>query len=214
MLQLTQNELNFLEEVAAFPATENTFFTCNANKSVLKSVAEKQLVYTQRVGINANVALSDLGLGVVNNTVDHEILLKDDKYGPVTCIEVEEQIPGNPFVPVAFAPDVETETCVQVSPKTKRQVVVGDFELSFDFPMPTKAITSRGDTYPLHIMEIGQSFAVDYDGEKEITKERKRIQQNIANHKRKLEMLGHSVKSRKFAVHLTDKEEMRVWRVA
>ena len=68
MIKLTKKELEVLEAVGAFQATEDKeyFTTSTSNKSIVALEAQN-LILTRKKGIHVEVALSELGAAILQS---------------------------------------------------------------------------------------------------------------------------------------------------
>lgn len=159
MIKLTQKELDVLGKVGSHVKTEEKpYFTTNtANKAVIE-LQKLGLVETRQSGITVEVVLSSLGVQVLNNEVEHEIVMSK-----------ETPTFENTANPHALA-------------------VAGDFVLEDNVPMPVvKRQSNRPVPYPLAEMQVGQSFFVQATPDvTDLAKYRSNISSKVSQCKRRL----------------------------
>lgn len=79
MLYLTQKQLEVLEKVANHVSTEEKpYFTTNNTNKAVQALKALGLVETRAKGITVEVAITELGDGVVKATVEHEIVGEEE----------------------------------------------------------------------------------------------------------------------------------------
>lgn len=187
MIKLTQKELDVLGKVGSHVKTEEKpYFTTNtANKAVIE-LQKLGLVETRQSGITVEVVLSSLGVRVLNNEVEHEIVMS--KETPTF------ENTANPHA-LAAAP----------------VAVAGDFVLEDNVPMPVvKRQSNRPVPYPLAEMQVGQSFFVQATPDvTDLAKYRSNISSKVSQCKRRLGLESA------FTVGVDlERNGVRVWRKA
>lgn len=169
-IKLTQKEFDLLDEVANHVATDDKpFKVVSVNNGALVALTNQQLVTTRPKGNNAlmlEVALTETGLQVVRNEIEHEIVLSH------TTTETQEE------------QQMEHEIEQQDNELAQSSFVIED-----DIPMPDVAFPrkSNKETMPLDLMNVGQSFLVPFKDGEDRDKGRRRVAATVSQtRKRKL----------------------------
>lgn len=169
-IKLTQKEFDLLDEVANHVATDDKpFKVVSVNNGALVALTSQQLVTTRPKGNNAlmlEVALTETGLQVVRNEIEHEIVLSH------TTTETQEE------------QQMEHEIEQQDNELAQSSFVIED-----DIPMPDVAFPrkSNKETMPLDLMNVGQSFLVPFKDGEDRDKGRRRVAATVSQtRKRKL----------------------------
>lgn len=191
MIKLTQKEFDLLDEVAKYVRTEEKpFKVVSVNNGALASLTRQQLVTTRPKQNNAlmlEIALTETGLQVVQNEIEHEIVL----------LHTETQ---------------EVEKMEEVAQQQETAVAETAFVIEDDIPMPDVPFTrkSNRDTMPLDVMNVGQSFLVPFRDGEDREKGRRRVAATVSQtRKRKL-----GVDSTAQFITLIVENGYRVWRKA
>lgn len=170
-IKLTQKEFDLLDEVANHVATDDKpFKVVSVNNGALVALTSQQLVTTRPKGNNAlmlEVALTETGLQVVRNEIEHEIVLSH-----TTTETQEEQKMEHEF-------EQQDSELAQSS----------SFVIEDDIPMPDVAFPrkSNKETMPLELMNVGQSFLVPFKDGEDRDKGRRRVAATVSQtRKRKL----------------------------
>lgn len=192
MIKLTQKEFDLLDEVAKHtPTEEKPFKVVSVNNGALASLTGQQLVTTRPKNNNAlmlEVALTETGLQVVQNEIEHEIVLSHN---------TETQ---------------EVEKMEEVAQQQETAVTQTVFVIEDDVPMPDVPFTrkSNRETMPLELMNVGQSFLVPFKDGEDREKGRKRVAATVSQtRKRKL-----GADSTAQFITLIVENGYRVWRKA
>lgn len=169
-IKLTQKEFDLLDEVANHVATDDKpFKVVSVNNGALVALTNQQLVTTRPKGNNAlmlEVALTETGLQVVRNEIEHEIVLSH------TTTETQEE------------QQMEHEIEQQDNELAQFSFVIED-----GIPMPDVAFPrkSNKETMPLELMNVGQSFLVPFKDGEDRDKGRRRVAATVSQtRKRKL----------------------------
>ena len=170
MIKLTQKEFDLLDEVTNHVATDDKpFKVVSVNNGALVALTNQQLVTTRQKGNNTlmlEVALTETGLQVVRNEIEHEIVLSH------TTTETQEE------------QKMEHEIEQQDNEQAQSAFVIED-----DIPMPDVAFPrkSNKETMPLELMNVGQSFLVPFKDGEDRDKGRRRVAATVSQtRKRKL----------------------------
>lgn len=170
-IKLTQKEFDLLDEVANHVATDDKpFKVVSVNNGALVALTSQQLVTTRPKGNNAlmlEVALTETGLQVVRNEIEHEIVLSH------TTTETQE----------------EQQMEHEIEQQDNELVQSSSFVIEDDIPMPDVAFPrkSNKETMPLELMNVGQSFLVPFKDGEDRDKGRRRVAATVSQtRKRKL----------------------------
>lgn len=202
MIKLTNKEFDLLLEIKNFVPVEGKPYK-------LVSIDNKCIAYLVKMGLcdtrpkegnglMLEVVLKNLGLQVLNNEVEHEIVTSRDD------INNEEITMEQPITQ-------ETTTATEVAPVTNTAPVnKTSFVIEKDIPIPVKANTRarRTTTFPLDQMSVGDSFFVPFKEGEDPNQGRKRIRSNVLVTRRR--MLGMDC-DWQFVVGIVD-NGYRVWR--
>lgn len=171
MIKLTQKEFDLLDEVTNHVATDDKpFKVVSVNNGALVALTNQQLVTTRQKGNNAlmlEVALTETGLQVVRNEIEHEIVLSH------TTTETQE----------------EQKMEHEIEQQDSELAQSSSFVIEDDIPMPDVAFPrkSNKETMPLELMNVGQSFLVPFKDGEDRDKGRRRVAATVSQtRKRKL----------------------------
>lgn len=199
MIKLIQKEFDLLEQVANFVPTESKpYKVVSVNNGAVKVLVEQGLVQTRQKEGNAlmlEVVLSEVGLQVIKNEVEHEIVISHEE--PTNEVKQMEE--------VQQTAEIGQETNVV-------QQATGGFVIEDNIPLPELAVTRkpRENTMPLDLMQVGQSFLVPFKEGEDVYKGRKRVSATVSQTKKR--KLGENTTAQ-FVTAIVE-NGYRVWRKA
>lgn len=199
MIKLIQKEFDLLEQVANFVPTESKpYKVVSVNNGAVKALVEQGLVQTRQKEGNAlmlEVVLSEVGLQVIKNEVEHEIVISHEE--PTNEVKQMEEVQ-------------QTAEIGQVTDTV--QQATGGFVIEDNVPLPELAVTRkpRGNTMPLDLMQVGQSFFVPFKEGEDVYKGRKRVSATVSQTKKR--KLGEDTTAQ-FVTAIVE-NGYRVWRNA
>lgn len=200
---LTQKEFDLLDEVAKFEVVNDVYLTKAHNNGALAKLVEQELVATRpsaKSKLQVEVAILDLGLKVVNNEVEHEIVASHTQEAVADTTET------------ANTGEV-AEVADFTQPHPTGTVNTSMFTLEDNIPIPeiTATRTPRKTMFPLAQMAIGQSFFVPHkEGTTDVEQSLKNVRSKVSQTKRSL----WGKDSGKAFVTALENGGVRVWRKA
>lgn len=199
MIKLIQKEFDLLEQVANFVPTESKpYKVVSVNNGAVKALVEQGLVQTRQKEGNAlmlEVVLSEVGLQVIKNEVEHEIVISHEE--PTNEVKQMEEV----------------QQTAEIGQATNEvQQATGGFVIEDNVPLPEVAVTRkpRENTMPLDLMQVGQSFLVPFKEGEDVYKGRKRVSATVSQTKKR--KLGENTTAQ-FVTAIVD-NGYRVWRKA
>lgn len=203
MIKLTQKEYDLLTSIVNYKrADENDFKKVATNNANVASLVAQGLINSRPKagsGIHLEVVALDLGIAVVNNTVEHEIVLD---HSEETADEVEATT-DNVSGALASAEEVSADV----------DVAEHQYQLEDNVPIPTDTTRRpRASRYkmPLDKMAVGQSFLVPFKEGEDVDKGRKRVTSSVSQTRKRLFGSDSTVRF----VTKTVENGYRVWRKA
>lgn len=189
MIKLTQKAFDKLVEIANYQPTEEApYMVVSKNNNSLQSLIEQKLIDVrdnERNKLMYDAVVLENGLKVVNNEIEHEIILGEE--------------------PMEQKQEATTQAAVAMATAALA------FELTSDVPMPKGGRAARQPKplqYPLDKMEIGQSFYIpEQDPAADLSKKRKNLVVQIFQLRKK-----HNIEA-EFIVGI-EGQGYRVWRKA
>lgn len=199
MIKLIQKEFDLLEQVANFVPTESKpYKVVSVNNGAVKVLVEQGLVQTRQKEGNAlmlEVVLSEVGLQVIKNEVEHEIVISHEE--PTNEVKQMEEV----------------QQTAEIGQETNAvQQATGGFVIEDNIPLPELAVTRkpRENTMPLDLMQVGQSFLVPFKEGEDVYKGRKRVSATVSQTKKR--KLGENTTAQ-FVTAIVE-NGYRVWRKA
>lgn len=189
MIILTQKEFDLLNDIGGYVPTEDKpFKVVSVNNSALKKLVDQGLVESRpKNALMLEVAITQLGVLVVNNEVEHEITTNE-------TLQQEETTMEQP---------------AQQTAETKQQPV--QYVLEDNIPIPQViARKPRENTMPLDVMQVGQSFLIPFKEDEDVHKGKKRISATVSQTKKRKFGANSTVQ---FVIAIVE-NGYRVWRKA
>ena len=171
MIKLTQKEFDLLRQVHDHEPTDaKPFKVVSNNNGSVKALVEQGLVQSRPKEGNAlmqELAIVALGTQVINNEVEHEIVMDHTDNSTTETVE---------------------ETTMEQENLELGATVAGGFVIEQGVPMPDVVYTRkpRANLMPLDKMNVGDSFLVPFKDGEDHTKGRKRVGANVQVTKKRL----------------------------
>ena len=192
MIKLTQKEFDLLVQVNAHEATDaKPYKVVSNNNGAVEALVEQQLVQSRPKEGNVlmqELAVTTLGTQVVDNEVEHEIVMNHEVKQEETVMEENTDFAGGAVNQI------------------------NGFVIEDNVPIPEiQTVRARhGTTMPLDRMQVGQSFLVPFKEGEDHQKGRKRVGATVSQTRKRL--LGKDSPTQ-FITAITE-HGYRVWRKA